>query len=157
MHEFEERCREVLEKLDMRLRVAAAEQYLELKLIEVDWHQLVDVSRISALDKSRRSTLGGRSDWRTVNPYQDRSVLRHPLLQELWDRLVAKHLQPIFIEGAYGAPVLGVQLPDGGDYPRSDDAAAVASRTLNRMDFFLTEGGGFAFAPAQPVTRIGEA
>ena len=28
MHEFEERCREVLEKLDMRLRVAAAEQYL---------------------------------------------------------------------------------------------------------------------------------
>lgn len=157
MSEFENRCREVLEKLDMRLRAAAMQHYLELKLIEVDWHQLVDLSLISTYDSSRRSTLGGGSDWRTVRPYQDRSVLRHPLLEELWDRLVAKGLRPIFIEGAYGAPILGVQLPDGGPYPRIDDAATVASRTLNRMDYFLTETGGIAFTAPQPLARAGEA
>lgn len=145
IEKFEAELLEVSEKLDMRLRVAARKGYLELKLITVDSPELVDLAEIRCIDHNQRSTRGG--GWVTVNPYQSRSVVRNAALLVLWDRLEAMSLRPIFIEGPYGAPVFGVQLPDGKAYPRDDKAKDVAARTITRMDFCLNENGGISFTP----------
>lgn len=146
LQKFESRLRDVVANLDMRLRVAAKLQYLELKLIEVNESFLVDLDVIVWTDRTRRSTFG--SAWKSVHPYHAKTVLRHPGLVALWEKIESYNLRPIFIEGAYGAPVFGVQLPDGGTYPRDDSPEEVAFRTMDRMDFFLTESGGFSFTPA---------
>lgn len=147
---FEEKLAEVSEKLEMRLRVAARKGYLELRLIAVDSSSLVDLHKIRCVDKRRRNAQGDA--WVTVNPYQEKSVVRDAALLELWNRLESMSLQPIFIEGPYGQPNFGVQLPDGGPYPRKDSAKEVALRTINRMDERLDESGGFSFTPA-PTSR----
>jgi hypothetical protein len=149
---FVERLEEVMRKLDMRLRTAARLGYLELKLISVNSPRLIDLEKVVRLDPSRRSTWGGGNAWITVNPYQDKSVVRHPGLIALWDRLESYGLRPIFIEGASGAPVFGVQLPSGGPYPRDDMAAEVAWRTANRLDQYLEEDGRISFTPASLST-----
>ncbi|MBP0633464.1 MULTISPECIES: hypothetical protein [unclassified Cupriavidus] len=143
---FEAKLAEVSERLEMRLRVAARKGYLELKLICVDSSGLVDLGKVCCIDHQRHSTQGG--GWRTVNPYQEKSVVRNPALLALWNRLEAMSLQPIFIEGPYGCPIFGVQLPDGGPYPRRDSAEVTAQRTMNRMDEWLDESGGISFTPA---------
>lgn len=142
---FVENLQDVVEKLDMRLKTAARHEYLELKLIEVNSPELVDLVKIVCSDSSGRSTWG--DGWATVNPYQDKSVLRHPGLVALWERLESYGLRPIFIAGAYGAPIFGVQLPDGGPYPRNDSAKEVSLRTINRLDYWLCEDGGFLLTP----------
>jgi len=145
IQKFEATLADVFEKLEGRLRAAARLGYLELKLIEVDLPGLIDRAKVCCSDPAQRNSQGGA--WATVHPYQDRSVVLNEALLLLWDRLEQMQLRPIFIEGAYGAPVLGVQLPDGKAYPRNDSARDVALRTMNRMDFWLTEDGGFAFTP----------
>lgn len=145
LQEFEAQLAEVSEKLEGRLRAAARLGYLELKLIQLDLPGLIEIEKVRRIDPSQRNSTGGA--WITVNPYQDRSVILHEALLALWDRLEQMKLRPVFIEGGYGAPVLGVQLPDGKAYPRNDSAREVALRTMNRMDFWLTENGGFAFTP----------
>ncbi|UCV04477.1 hypothetical protein [Dechloromonas denitrificans] len=142
---FEAKLAEVSEKLEGRLRAAARLGYLELKLIDVDLPDLIDRAKVCCIDPVQRNSTGGA--WATVNPYQDRSVVLNEALLRLWDRLEQMQLRPIFIEGAYGTPVLGVQLPDGKAYPRNDSAREVALCTMNRMDYFLTDNGGIAFTP----------
>ena len=145
VQEFETTLTKVSEKLEGRLRVAARLGYLELKLITVDLPGLIDTAKVCCIDPNQRNSAGGA--WTTVNPYQDRSVILNEALLLLWDRLEQMQLRPIFIEGPYGAPIFGVQLPDGKAYPRNDSAREVALRTMNRRDFWLTEDGGFAFTP----------
>lgn len=153
MQDFELKLKAVWEKLEIRLKAAARLNYLELMLIEVDSASLVDLEKITCIDRSRRSTWGGGTAWNTVRPYQDKSVIRHDGLLELWSHLEALLLRPIFIEGPYGRPIFGVQLPDGRPYPRDDSAEEVAWRTMNRMDFWLTENGTFSFSPRN--TKLG--
>lgn len=149
IHEWEQHCKDVMKKLDGRLKAAAKKGYLELKLIEVELPNLASMNKIYAYDKTRKSTLGG--GWRTVNPYQDKSVLKNLYLIELWEMLEFRGLRPIFIEGPFGKPIFGVQLPDGGEYPRDDKVADVAWRTMSRMDFYLNEDGTINFPTPKPT------
>lgn len=152
---FEAKLAEVSEKLEMRLRVAARKGYLELSLIDVDSSSLVDLATICCVDHRRRSSQGG--PWDTVKPYQEKSVVRNAALLDLWNRLESMSLRPIFIEGPYGRPIFGVQLPDGRPYPRNDSAEETAWRTMGRMDHGLNEGGGFSFGPPADTSGLGGA
>ena len=150
---FEAKLVTVTTMLEKRLRAAARMQYLELKLIAVDEPELVNLEKVCCVDIRRRDTRGG--SWATVDPYQDKSVVRNAALLELWNTLESMSLRPIFIEGSYGKPIFGVQLPDGGKYPRDDTAREVANRTMNRMDEYLNEDGTFTLTPVPTIFSRG--
>ena len=150
---FEAKLADVSIMLEKRLRAAARMQYLELKLIAVDSDSLIDLSRVCCIDAQRRGSHGG--PWATVDPYQDKTAVKNSALLAFWNRLESMSLQPIFIEGGYGRPILGVQLPDGSAYPRKDLARDAAGRTMNRMDEYLNEDGTFSFTSVSAILSRG--
>jgi hypothetical protein len=133
--QFEANCQKAMDELDANLVRAAERGHLELKLVSVDVPGVINYSKVTCIDRTRQSTFKGSSGWSSVNPYQNKDVIFNAVLLSLWEKLTEKGLRPIFIEGAYGSPVFGVQLPDGGPYPRNDSAADVAFRTMNRIDY----------------------
>ena len=132
LYEWEEKCKKVMKNLDSILEKAVKNGNIEQKLIRVELPNLAYLGDILTKDPTRRSTWGGGSYWITVKPYVDKSFLINPCLIELWEMIQLRNLRPIFMEGPFGTAILGVQLPDGGEYPRNDTAGQVAWRTSHQ-------------------------
>lgn len=107
--EFVLSVEKIKETLIDDLKEAASNGRIQLALIEKGLTQYIDTARVQWTDYNKHPSV--RGGWRTVHRHCDKAVVRHPALLELWEEIEAMNLKPIFIEGAYGFPVFGVELP----------------------------------------------